>query len=50
MGPSGKRKIDVVVQVDPVLYYEYPYGKKYDAAAAIGKSNRYYRGSGKKLL
>lgn len=50
MGASGKRKIDVVVQVDPVLYYEYPYGKKYDAAAAIGKVNRYYRGSGKNLL
>ena len=50
MGPSGKRKIDVVVQVDPVLYYEYPYGKEYDAAAAIGKINRYYRGSGKTLL
>lgn len=50
MGPSGKRKIDVVVQVDPVLYYEYPYGKKYDAAAAIGKINRYYRESGKNLL
>lgn len=50
MGASGKRKIDVVVQVDPVLYYEYPYGKKYDAAAAIGKINRYYRGSGKNML
>lgn len=50
MGASGKRKIDVIVQVDPVLYYEYPYGKKYDAATAIGKINRYYRGSGKNLL
>lgn len=50
MGASGKRKIDVVVQVDPVLYYEYPYGKKYDAAAAIGKINRYYRGSRKHML
>lgn len=50
MGASGKRKIDVVVQVDPVLYYEYPYSKKYDAAAAIGRINRYYRGSGKKML
>lgn len=50
MGASGKRKIDVVVQIDPVLYYEYPYSKKYDAAAAVGKVCRYYRGSGKKLL
>ncbi len=50
MGTSGKRKIDVIVQIDPVLYYEYPYSKKYDAAAAIGKINRYYRQSGKNLL
>lgn len=50
MGASGKRKIDVVIQIDPVLYYEYPYSKKYDAAAAVGKINRYYRGSGKNLL
>lgn len=50
MGASGKRKMDVVVQIDPVCYYEYPYVKKYDAAAAVGKINRYYRGSGKKLL
>ena len=28
MGTSGRRKIDVVVQVDPVLYYQYPYRKK----------------------
>lgn len=50
MGISDKRKIDVVVQVDPVLYYEYPYAKKYDAATAIGKVNKYYRGSEKKLM
>lgn len=50
MGASGKRKMDVVVQIDPVCYYEYPYAKKYDAAAAVGKINRYYRGSGKNLL
>lgn len=50
MGASGKRKVDVVVQIDPVLYYEYPYGKKYDVATAVGVINRYYRGSGKNLL
>jgi hypothetical protein len=50
MGSSGVRKMDVVVQVDPVLYYEYPYAKKYEAAAAIGKINQYFRGSGKNLL
>ena len=50
MGSSGKRKIDVVVQVDPVLYYEYPYRKKYDVADAIEKINQYYKESGKNLL
>lgn len=50
MGSSGKRKIDVVVQIDPVLYYEYPYIKKYDVAAAVEKVNQYYRASGKNLL
>lgn len=50
MGASGKRKIDVVVQVDPVLYYAYPYARKYDVAAAIGRVNRYYRDCGKGLL
>ena len=50
MGPSGKRKIDVIVQVDPVLYYQYPYRRKYEAAAALGKINRYYRGKGLGLL
>ena len=50
MGPSGKRKIQVIVQVDPVLYYEYPYNKKYDVAGAIEKVNQYYRDTGKKML
>lgn len=50
MGPSGKRRIHVVVSVDPVRYYEYPYRKKPDVAAAIGKINRYYREQKKNLL
>ncbi|HJB27252.1 MAG TPA: PEP/pyruvate-binding domain-containing protein [Candidatus Blautia faecavium] len=50
MGNSGKRKIDVVIQVDPVLYYQYPYRKKYDVAAALGKINRHFRGTGKNIL
>ncbi len=50
MGASGKLKIDVVVRIDPVAYYNYPYIKKPDAAAAIGKINRHYRDAGKTLL
>lgn len=50
MGSSGKRKIDVIVQIDPVLYYNYPYHKKYEVASAIGKINHYYAGTDKNLL
>ena len=50
MGPSGRRAVDVVVQVDPLAYYRYPYQKKYGVAAAIGQINRAYAGSGKRLL
>ena len=50
MGSSGKRKIDVIVQIDPVLYYQYPYNKKYDVAVAVEKINQHYRGSGKQML
>ena len=50
MGSSGRQQIDVVVQIDPVRYYEYPYAKKYDVAAAVEAVNRFYRGSGKHLL
>ncbi|MGN0977944.1 MAG: PEP/pyruvate-binding domain-containing protein, partial [Faecousia sp.] len=50
MGSSGKRRIDVVVQIDPVRYYEYPYHKKYDVAKAVEKINDHYRGTGKNLL
>lgn len=50
MGASVKRPLDLVVQVDPVKYYQYPYRKKYDVAAAVGKINRYYKGKEKNLL
>lgn len=50
MGTSGKQKIDVVVQIDPVLYYEYPYAQKYTVASAVGQINQYYRNSGRHLM
>lgn len=50
MGASGARRIDVIVQIDPVRYYEYPYAKKSDVAAAIGIINRYYSQTGKHLM
>lgn len=50
MGASGKRKMDVVVQIDPVLYYRYPYQQKYRVVQAIETINDFYRGTGKNLL
>ncbi len=43
MGPSGRRPVDVVVWIDPVKYYQFPYNRKYEIAAAVGRINRYYR-------
>lgn len=50
MGASGKRKMDVVVQIDPVLYYRHPYQQKYRTVQAIETINDYYKGTGKNLL
>lgn len=50
MGPSGKRKIDAIVLVDPEGYYLYPYARKYDVATAVGKLNHLFREQGKKTL
>lgn len=50
MGSSGERPVDVIVQVDPVLYYNFAYSRKPEAAQAIGKINRYYAGKGQHLL
>ncbi|MDO5545605.1 MAG: PEP/pyruvate-binding domain-containing protein [Eubacteriales bacterium] len=50
MGSSCKRKLDVVVQIDPVLYYQYPYPKKYQVVQAVEAVNDFYKGSGKNLL
>lgn len=50
MGSSCKRRMDVVVQIDPVLYYQYPYQKKYQVVQAVEEINDYYKGSGKHLL
>ena len=50
MGPSGKRRMNVVVQIDPACYDAYPYNLKYGVAKAIEAINDAYRGSGKNLL
>ncbi len=50
VGNSLKKQIHVVIQIEPKLYYEYSYGKKHQVAEAVGRINRYYKGSGKNLL
>ena len=50
MGRSKKRKVDVVVRIDPSKYSAYPYSKKYEVAQAVGRINRHYAESGKNLM
>lgn len=50
MGGACYQPIDVVVQIDPKAYYEYPYNKKSLVARAIGKINQYYKGKDKAMI
>lgn len=50
MGPSGRTPVDVVIQIDPVKYYEYPYAGKHDVARAVGALNQFYKGRKKNIL
>lgn len=43
MGRSVEKAIDVLIQVDPIAYYNYEYAKKPEVAAAIGAVNRYFQ-------
>ena len=44
------KDIDVVIQVEPKAYYEYPHGKKPEVADAVGAKNTYYKGREKNIL
>lgn len=50
MGLSRFEKIDIIVSVDPVAYYNMPYKDKYKAAKAVGCVNWAMRGKNKKML
>lgn len=50
MGSSRLCDVDVIVYIDPDAYYKYPYAKKPDIARAIGKVNRHYEDSGRKMI
>ena len=50
MGQSQETDIDVIVQIEPKEYYEFPYIRKQEVADVIGKINAFYKNTGKKLL
>ena len=50
MGLSRKIKLDMIVYVDPVKYYQLPYGEKSRIASLIGRINWKYRDQGKHIL
>ena len=50
MGLSRYEKLDVIVMIDPVGYYNMPYKDKYRVAQAVGKLNWAMRGKNKKML
>ena len=50
MGLSRLERLDLIVFVDPVLYYNMPYKEKYKVAHAVGSVNWGMRGKGKKML
>ena len=50
MGLSRSEKLDMIVYVDPVNYYNMDYKDKYSIANAIGTVNWKMRDSGKKML
>ena len=50
MGCSREEPVHVIVTVDPLTYYNYPYQKKAGIAKWIGAINRHYKGQGKNML
>ncbi len=50
MGLSRYEKLDIIVMVDPVKYYEMPYKEKHRVGQAVGSINWDMRGKNKKML
>lgn len=50
MGGAYYQPIDVVIQIDPKGYYDYPYNKKSAIARVVGQINSYYKDSEKTLM
>ena len=50
MGLSRKIRLDMIIYVDPVKYYQLPYSDKTRTASLIGRINWKYRDQGKHIL
>ncbi|MDR1779004.1 MAG: PEP/pyruvate-binding domain-containing protein [Clostridiales Family XIII bacterium] len=50
MGGAYYEDIDVVIAIDPKMYYEYPYNQKPAIARVVGQINQLYRDSGKVIM
>ena len=50
MGLSRYEKLDLIVSIDPVKYYNMPYKEKYKVGQALGTINWSMRGKNKKML
>lgn len=50
MGLSETIKLDYIVMIDSVAYYQMPYKEKYMISKALGALNWYFRDSGKHLM
>ncbi|MDR2156761.1 MAG: PEP/pyruvate-binding domain-containing protein [Clostridiales Family XIII bacterium] len=50
MGGAYFETLDVIIRVDPGLYYEYPYNQKPAVARTIGRVNQCYKDSGKVVM
>ena len=50
MGISKTSKLDIIVYVDPVKYYNMPYKEKHSVTNLIGRINWYYRDKNKHMM
>jgi hypothetical protein len=50
MGGAVSQHIDIVIQVDPADYYQFPYKKKYNIARIIGRINQYFKDKEKAIM
>jgi pyruvate,water dikinase len=50
MGGAVSQQIDIVIQVDPAGYYQFPYKKKYGIARTIGRVNQHFKNMEKMIM